>query len=335
MRCPKCHYLSFDPEPRCRNCGYGLSLQEPDLLMRDEGDTPSPFADLALHETADETREAAPAPPALPVADPPQPRRAPSFAAVAEAPADREPSPMLLPPPKPRAAPTTELPLFVRGTSPAEAARVDEPLVRLSAERRRPLSVRRKGGDPPAQPRPAPPPERATGPLDRDLLSVLTQLEDRVRKSAGAEAPTDLATFRVGAAKRLMAAAIDGTILGSLSAAVVWLTLRWCGLPLDRVLMLPLIVPTGAFLALLGVGYLVMFTAAGGQTLGKMAAGIRVIGDAGTLEASGPLSLGRALLRAIMTLPSVLIAGVGFFPALVGDERAVHDRLARTRVVRA
>jgi hypothetical protein len=40
-------------------------------------------------------------------------------------------------------------------------------------------------------------------------------------------------------------------------------------------------------------------------------------------------------LRALFTLPSVLVAGAGFLPALMGEERAVHDRLAHTRVVRA
>ena len=27
MRCPKCHYLSFDPDPRCKNCGYDLDVE--------------------------------------------------------------------------------------------------------------------------------------------------------------------------------------------------------------------------------------------------------------------------------------------------------------------
>ena len=26
MRCPKCHYISFDSGERCRNCGYDFSL---------------------------------------------------------------------------------------------------------------------------------------------------------------------------------------------------------------------------------------------------------------------------------------------------------------------
>ena len=34
MRCPKCHYLSFDPEPRCKNCGYDLEVADADLALR-------------------------------------------------------------------------------------------------------------------------------------------------------------------------------------------------------------------------------------------------------------------------------------------------------------
>jgi len=26
MRCPKCQYVGFEPSPRCKNCGYDLSL---------------------------------------------------------------------------------------------------------------------------------------------------------------------------------------------------------------------------------------------------------------------------------------------------------------------
>ena len=51
MRCPKCHYLSFDPEPRCRNCGYGFAPDDTDLLMREPDEPEASFADLRLHET--------------------------------------------------------------------------------------------------------------------------------------------------------------------------------------------------------------------------------------------------------------------------------------------
>jgi hypothetical protein len=40
MRCPKCHYLSFDPDPRCKNCGYDLDVD----VESDETDS----ADLDL-----------------------------------------------------------------------------------------------------------------------------------------------------------------------------------------------------------------------------------------------------------------------------------------------
>jgi uncharacterized RDD family membrane protein YckC len=99
--------------------------------------------------------------------------------------------------------------------------------------------------------------------------------------------------------------------------------------------MLPVLMPTSGFLSLLGVGYLVMFNAAGGQTIGKMAVGLRVVREITPFDAGGPVSFGQAMLRALLTLPSVLAAGAGFLPALVGEERAVHDRLAHTRVIRA
>jgi uncharacterized RDD family membrane protein YckC len=51
---------------------------------------------------------------------------------------------------------------------------------------------------------------------------------------------------------------------------------------------------------------------------------------------SDRVPLGQAVLRAAGYLVSALPAGLGFLPALVGPEhRAVHDRLAHTRVVRA
>jgi uncharacterized RDD family membrane protein YckC len=107
--------------------------------------------------------------------------------------------------------------------------------------------------------------------------------------------------------------------------------LRWCDLPFARVGVLPL-APMAAFMFLIVVGYLLLFTAAGGQTLGKMAAAIRVIGDEDDDEA---LTVGQAAARSVLTVPSVVVLGAGFVPALFGDERAIHDRLAHTRVVRA
>ena len=78
-------------------------------------------------------------------------------------------------------------------------------------------------------------------------------------------------------------------------------------------------------------GYLVAFTA-GGQTLGKMAAGIRVVSPMPT----GSLDLGRAFLRTLMWVVLAVPAGLGFLTALFSrDHRGLHDRFAGTRVVRA
>src|SRR5947207_1407658 len=48
MRCPKCHYLSFEPEPRCRNCGYDLSFEPDDLLFTNAARHDEPLVDLDL-----------------------------------------------------------------------------------------------------------------------------------------------------------------------------------------------------------------------------------------------------------------------------------------------
>ena len=53
MRCPKCHYLSFEPEPRCKNCGYDLDLPEADLELHPASAPEGPMADLALREIDD------------------------------------------------------------------------------------------------------------------------------------------------------------------------------------------------------------------------------------------------------------------------------------------
>jgi uncharacterized RDD family membrane protein YckC len=110
--------------------------------------------------------------------------------------------------------------------------------------------------------------------------------------------------------------------------------LRWCDLPFSRAIVLP-VVPIAAFLLLMGAGYLAMFNAAGGQTIGKMLFGIRVVTDDEAETEGLPPTARQATYRAFLTVPSVLLLGIGFLPALMGSRRAVHDRLSHTRVVRA
>jgi len=77
-------------------------------------------------------------------------------------------------------------------------------------------------------------------------------------------------------------------------------------------------------------GYFAAFTAAGGQTIGKMALGLRVVDTR-----DGPVGPGPAVLRALGCLVSVVSLGLGFLPALIGDGgRALEDRLADTHVIR-
>ena len=139
---------------------------------------------------------------------------------------------------------------------------------------------------------------------------------------------------------RALAGLVDLLILGAIDAAILYFTLRVVDLPLANVWSLPP-VPFGVFLLLLNGGYLAIFTAAGGQTIGKMLAGIRVVADrpADDLESDHVglrISLGASVLRATAYLASLLPAGLGFAAILFDPEgRALHDRLAETRVVKA
>ena len=75
--------------------------------------------------------------------------------------------------------------------------------------------------------------------------------------------------------------------------------------------------------------YFCVFTALGGQTVGKMATGIRVVTDN-----DQEVEPARAVQRTLAALASVATVGIGFAPVLFAvDRRALHDRVAGTRVV--
>jgi uncharacterized RDD family membrane protein YckC len=128
---------------------------------------------------------------------------------------------------------------------------------------------------------------------------------------------------------RVIAVVIDLLILAVIDAVVIYFTMKICGLTLGEISLLPK-VPLIAFLVVQNGGYLIAFTA-GGQTLGKMAAGIRVVAS----EPHETLDLGRASLRTLVWLLLAVPAGLGFLTALFSrDHRGLHDRFAGTRVVR-
>jgi len=143
----------------------------------------------------------------------------------------------------------------------------------------------------------------------------------RAQTAADGEMPATALT-------RILAALLDFSLMSALDAAVLYFTLRLLGLASPAILELP-IVPLAAFFLLLNGGYFVAFTAVGGQSIGKMALGIKVVGRE---EESVPI--GRATLRTLAYLVSALPLGAGFLPGVIGVERlALHDRLAHTRVV--
>jgi len=306
MRCPKCQYIGFDDPSRCRNCGYDFSLLQAapsmdvpiDLPIR-ENEPLGPMVDLGLNAATRRRGAAATATP--PPID--------QTAAVR-----RTLTPQGL-----------DLPLFDDGGD-------DRPLVSVPAIPRQPLAVRRAA--------PVTPRARVDEPTVDEPELAFPEPVRRVEQDASThslsvahqsgEGSETLAT----AGRRISGAAVDAAIIGSIDTAVIYFTLRICGLAPAEIRLLP-VVPLVAFLLMLNGGYLTMFTAAGGQTIGKMIAGTKVASAAAT-EGPGRVSFGTALVRAAMCFVSVLPAGAGFLMALFrADGRALHDAVADTRVIRA
>jgi uncharacterized RDD family membrane protein YckC len=219
-----------------------------------------------------------------------------------------------------------ELPLF-GADFPQED---DEPLIKRPSAPRAPLAVRRSTPELPRL--------RTEQPRAQSLdLAPDESAADHTRRqsAAGRRTPAgnpgrgEQALQDAGILSRLVAVALDLLILGVVDATVIYFTLRICGLTLQDLPSLPK-GPLIAFLLVQNGGYLVAFTA-GGQTVGKMAAGIRVV----AAEPASTLDVGHALVREAMWLLLAAPAGLGFLPALfTRDRRGLHDRLAGTRVVR-
>jgi uncharacterized RDD family membrane protein YckC len=358
MKCPKCHYLGFETGDRCRNCGYDFSLLnddaaasecEPELPLH--GRLPEhPAIDLPLNASATPDPIDSPLQTAI---------KMPAAAGIARdlrldddepaAPAGAvlhvEP---VLPAPSPRATPLDglapmrsasahkwqdrSLPLF----APSSDDEDDTPLVRLPAAPRAPLAVRRTPDNPRlrALARPATTPDVEAGP-DLRLADASGEPAAAVPIRREHERRTDSQVWRQsgttlsagGSVRRLGAALIDHALLLSVDVVVIYFTLRMVGAEVSDWTLLPR-PPLALFLTLIKLAYFGVFTAMGGQTIGKMATRIRVVTEDG-------LDLGAAQ-TARRTLAGALTAftlGLGFVPGLVGERRALHDRVARTRVV--
>jgi uncharacterized RDD family membrane protein YckC len=346
MKCPKCGYLGFEHVDRCRNCGYefslSLSVTLPDLRLRNDSNDINPPDDLRLTDEPTpgpsqfgggangdlDVLYGAAAPPA-PAPVPSAPARPPlAFGTEAELPlfgppiTDDVPLITKASPPRP--------PLAVRRSTP------DMPRLRAPETPRTPSLDLTLDLEPPAPggaaARPPSTPAPGTGLAPRGSpLSTMSTMSTRSTISAmsSRSAPSTM-SGAAGFGPRIAAAAIDLLILAAIDAAVVYFTLKICGLGLADLT----IVPKGPLLAFLLVqngSYLVAFTVTG-QTLGKMAAGIKVI----PAESDARLDIDRALLRTFLWLVLAVPAGLGFLSALFSsDHRGLHDRFARTRVVRA
>jgi uncharacterized RDD family membrane protein YckC len=224
--------------------------------------------------------------------------------------------------------PGRALPLF---TVPGEDDD-DEPLIRMPAAPRAPLSVRKTPDTPRtrALSRPSPqvdvePPLRFTDAMPFPDLPLRHEAGSPLGSSPARAPSAHVEASRPG--PRLGAALIDLVILFAIDAAVVYFTLRMAALPLSEWRALP-VIPLLAFLGLLKFAYFCAFTAVGGQTIGKMALAIRVV-----TEDNAAVDGARAIRRTLAGA-AALALGAGFVPALFGAERrAFHDRVAHTRVI--
>lgn len=220
--------------------------------------------------------------------------------------------------------PVGDLPLF------KSTDEDDRPLVRLPPAPRPPLAVRR-----------TPETARLRGagrtPTPHQRKEPQLEFTDALasRTSPGTEAlpgrtPAQSSIEVSGAGRRAAAAAVDHLILVGIDLAVAYLALRMAGLQMADWRLLP-VAPLAAFLCLIKFAYFWAFTTVGGQTIGKMAMQIYVVPD----EGRDAIDAVRALRRTLGGLVSFCTLGLGFVPLFVAaDRRALHDRLAGTRVVR-
>jgi uncharacterized RDD family membrane protein YckC len=319
MKCPKCQYLGFDAGHRCRNCGYDFSLlaladapaSEPDLFLR-------PAERAAGSDGASARRVDLPlrvTPPGAPVAraaDTPREGGAPGGEAPGASGIRIGTAPL---PPSPA---RSGLPLF-----PSDASD-DEPLVTIPPAPRAPLAVRKTPEVPRAarDPRPV---RRHGGPVFERSAPESAHAAPASAAVLPARAPVRRETC--GPRPRVMAALVDLSILLALDLVIAYFTLRMAGLTAAEWRLLPML-PMSLFLLGVKVAYFSAFTAIGGQTIGKMALRIRVVSEED--RSVGPaLAIGRTLAAAV----SAVSLGAGFVPALFDGGRALHDRVARTRVV--
>ncbi|MCC7242750.1 MAG: RDD family protein [Acidobacteria bacterium] len=308
MKCPKCGYLGFEATDRCRNCGYDFSLTVPassgELPLHASGADPSPV-DLSLHDPLFDDGPMAPSAPRLALDEAPAESHGTTTPAPAQDQRDGGAQEFFT------AEAAEELPLF--------APRPAGP----------PLAVRRPGTEVPRARRTTTAKPPRFDPPSLPLLVDVPAPNPRAKPSQDGRAALQAPARPMA---RLAAGLVDVALLASIDLIVVSLTARIAGLALTRedLLVIPPL-PMAAFFLVLAFLYLVGFTVGGGQTVGQMALGVKVVGD----DQHG-VDLTGAVVHSLGTLISVCTLGALFVPVFfTADCRAVYDRLAGTRVVAA
>ena len=322
MKCPKCGYLWFETGDRCKNCGYDFSLVtdhvgsgaiDRDLTFRSSDDENLPVP-AEWDNKFDGALAASPS--SLDVSDSVRPAPEPATAEAEPAIAEAERS-------------DRRLPLLAQ--APDDAS--DEPLIALPATPRPPLAVRRTPRAPRQRTVSKASRPFAVGPAlefwDKMPEAPIVESASDVRARTAARLAAQSTHAEVsGAGRRLAAAAVDHLLLSAIDLSVIYFTLRIAGLSLGEWAALPPL-PLVAFLVLVKLSYFCAFTALGGQTIGKMAARIRVV----TTE-DEPVDGACAVKRTLAGAVSAAVLGLGYLPALVGSERlAFHDHVTHTRVI--
>jgi uncharacterized RDD family membrane protein YckC len=345
MKCPKCGYLGFETTDRCRNCQYDFSLtpfpSEPELTLHGaehKRESPSDFELPPISRQGDSLGATAldldrlfgdPEPANIPSAVAPEP---PPVMRAAEPPAIQETGVDQWLDDIDGEGPSTvegSAPVPAMAMDPAEsideaALPFDDAPLRPPPAARPPLAVRRST---PEVPRNRP---RTTRPVRTDSLDFEAATAKSSEASIAATETVASLVQMPTLAVRVGAGLIDLALLAGIDAAVLYLTLRVSGLhnTLADLRVLPP-VPFVGFLAVVAFGYVAAFTVAGGQTIGKMALSLRVIGDDGR-----PIDAAGGMLRALGCMLVPITFGLSYLPALfTSDHRALHDRLAGTRVV--
>jgi len=222
----------------------------------------------------------------------------------------------------------------------------DEPLIRTPSEPRAPLSVRRSSELSRTRNASRTPrgidsgltlefaeetPVEIAPPVRSQVVTPIYPepiIERPARVTTSTSTSSSEADSVASLSRRGLAAVIDHAILFGIDVFVFFSTLRMTALTTEEWRSLPLL-PFQAFLLFMKLGYFSAFTAMGGQTIGKMAARIRVVADDHVM-----MDPARAIKRTLTSVVSLATLGLGLIPALIApDRRAFHDRVAHTHVV--